>query len=53
MPVRIIRPEGNDRVVDFNFTSVNEYKGLEPNDKVETFVIELLKALLTSNERID
>ncbi|MCT1399976.1 hypothetical protein AK95_08905 [Paenibacillus sp. LC231] len=47
MPVRIIRPEGNNQVADFDFTSVNEQKGLEPNDKVETFVIELFKALLT------
>lgn len=53
MPVRIIRPEGNDRVADFDFTSVNEPQGLEPNDRLETFVVDLLKALLTGRERID
>lgn len=53
IPVQIIRPEGYDQVAEFEFTSVNDHPSLEPSDELETFVVELLKALLISHERID
>ncbi|MEX3618286.1 NAD-dependent epimerase/dehydratase family protein [Paenibacillus glucanolyticus] len=53
IPVQIIRPEGYDQFADFEFTSVNNHSSLEPSDELETFVVELIKALLIGNERID
>lgn len=53
LPVRIIRPEGTDQWVDFEFTSLYDSPNLVPSEKLETFVKEMLKVLLTRKERID
>ncbi|WP_336076767.1 NAD-dependent epimerase/dehydratase family protein [Paenibacillus sp. 203] len=47
LPVQIIRPEGEDQVIQFQFTSL--YKDLEilPTGNMEKFVNEMLEALLT------
>lgn len=47
IPVRIIRPDGNDHLIDFNFTSLYDNPNLRPSDELETFVKEMLKVLLT------
>jgi UDP-glucose 4-epimerase len=47
LPVRILRPEGNDPVVDFEFTSLYDNPSLVPSDQLETYVTEMLKVLLT------
>lgn len=46
LPVRIVRPEGNDQVVDFEFTSLNDNPDLTPTDELEIFVKEMLQVLL-------
>lgn len=46
MEVQVIRPEGNDQVIDFEFTSQYDHYNLEPSDDLETFVKDMLKVLL-------
>ncbi|MFS0821627.1 NAD-dependent epimerase/dehydratase family protein [Bacillus sp. 1P02SD] len=46
LPVKIIRPKGNDHVVNFKFTSLYDNSNLIPSDTLEPFVAEMLKALL-------
>ncbi|MCP3794837.1 NAD(P)-dependent oxidoreductase [Paenibacillus sp. CH40] len=47
LPVQIIRPEGDDQVVQFQFTSLYNDLEILPEDNIEIFVNEMLKALLT------
>jgi len=46
LPVRIIRPDGNDRVVEFKYSSIYDIPGLEPVDEIKPFVKEMLQVLL-------
>jgi len=46
LPVQIIRPDGNDQVVDFQFHSLYDIPNLNPTEELETFVKEMLKSLL-------
>ncbi|WP_162341675.1 NAD-dependent epimerase/dehydratase family protein [Paenibacillus paridis] len=46
LPVQIIRPEGNDQIVDFEFTSLIKNPIIEPTENLETFIKEMLKVLL-------
>jgi UDP-glucose 4-epimerase len=52
IPVQIIRPNGEEEVVSFQFTSLYNCPELSPKEDLETFVCEMLKELLNrSSER--
>lgn len=48
LPVQIIRPDGNEQVVQFKFTSLYNDPEILPTDDIEMFVDEMLKVLLSS-----
>jgi UDP-glucose 4-epimerase len=47
LPVQIIRPDGDDLVNDFDFTSLYKNSKLTPSDNLELFVKEMLEVLLS------
>ncbi|WP_269671145.1 NAD-dependent epimerase/dehydratase family protein [Metabacillus litoralis] len=46
LPVRIIRPERKDTIVDFQFTSIYDNQEILPEDELKIFVEEMLRLLL-------
>jgi UDP-glucose 4-epimerase len=51
LTVKVLYPEGNNEVINFNFTSLYNDPDLLPKDQLETFVKEMLKVLLTKNRK--
>ncbi|MWC30903.1 NAD-dependent epimerase/dehydratase family protein [Paenibacillus sp. MMS18-CY102] len=51
LPVQIIRPDGNDQVVDFEFTTQYDIPNLKPKDDLKTFVNEMLNDFLARTRK--
>lgn len=52
LQIQVIKPEGKDESVDFEFTSFNNKK-LLPTDEIEIYVRDMMNQLLTKTERTD
>ncbi|MEK3760787.1 NAD(P)-dependent oxidoreductase [Paenibacillus sp. FSL P4-0338] len=49
--VEIVRPEGEDLFIEFEFTSILDESDIAPNSELDNFVAEMIKVLLTNQKK--